>query len=165
MFVPEYKQKEQISGTTQNPLCVEFGSEVQLPDTGLRPLAAHTNHHTVCVCVFVWVCLCAVVFVWQPIWQYLLSLLQALVLPCCLRSAAALWRPLTITPVKKGGLWKQLNKTVEALSKICFFSLKESERREWVKQHREHCTVNKCILYELPIIVEINLKCCFLPPW
>lgn len=36
--MPEYMRREQLPGTTQNPLCVEFGSELQLPDTG-PPLA------------------------------------------------------------------------------------------------------------------------------
>lgn len=63
----------------------------------------HTSLHIVYV-RFCWVrgCVCTALFVCQPIWQYLLSLLQALVLPCCLRSAAALWCPLIIMPEDNG---------------------------------------------------------------
>lgn len=69
-------QKQLLSGTTQTPLCVEFGSELQLPDTG-PPLAQtscrcvkkqHTNRHTVnSVRVFVWEGVYAVLFVCQPV--------------------------------------------------------------------------------------------------
>lgn len=55
--------QDELSGTAQNPLCIESGSELQLPDTGLRPLVAHINHCTVyvfvCVCMHSLVCLSA----------------------------------------------------------------------------------------------------------
>lgn len=76
------------------------------------------------VCVSV--CICTVMFVCQPIWQYLLSLLRGLVHPCCLKSGAALWSPLTIKPEMTGD-YKGSETTVEVFPQILllFFSLKE----------------------------------------
>lgn len=117
IFMPVYIQKELCFGTTIHRIhCVEnfilncscltlsaLGSDLLSLFVGTQ----HTNHHCLCVfgCVFFCVCVvcvCTVLSVSQPIWQYLLSLLQALVRPCCLRSAAALWCPLTIMPKENG---------------------------------------------------------------
>lgn len=132
----------------QSPLCIVLSCSCLTPRHTLAQtssLCENTTHQPpyICVCLFGCVYVCTVLFVCQPIWQYLLSLLHALVLPCCLRSAAALWCPLTITPGKKedykngGSLWNII---------YDFFLIKwKGERVKDSRKNKLKCT----LIYEL----------------